>query len=240
MTTIVSGHSLSTAFLTRLEVILSIIVLSAAHVLFQSSAGRVLRNGKESGGRAGVQAQCPALDHLNLSRNAIGDAGAEILAGVLAQGPTLARLHLSYTWIGEAGTESLARVLAQCTALTQLGLYNNDIGASGVERFAGVLGQCSALAHLDLRRNRIGNAGAESLAQCPALTQLELGGNKIIDAGQRVLQTCWSSAQRWLFSNSAKIRPKLSGKRVFELRGVVKPLVFFCRQLALLAGCPLC
>jgi hypothetical protein len=31
----------------------------------------------------------------------------------------------------------------------------------------------------------------------------------------------------------------LSGDGVFELRGVVKPLVFFCRHLGLLARCHL-
>jgi hypothetical protein len=39
---------------------------------------------------AGVLAQCPALAHLDLFANGIGDSGAERLAGVLGQCPALA------------------------------------------------------------------------------------------------------------------------------------------------------
>ncbi len=49
------------------------------------------------------------------------------------------------------------------------------------------------------------------------------------------MQECWASAQRWLTSISAEMISKQAGG--FELRGVVKPLVFFCRHLALVALC---
>jgi hypothetical protein len=45
--------------------------------------------------------------------------------------------------------------------------------------------------------------------------------------GQQVLQECWRGAQRCLTSKSAAMESTLSGKGGFELRGVVKPLVFF-------------
>ena len=56
--------------------------------------------------------------------------------------------------------------------------------------------------------------------------------------GQRVLQ-CRGSAKRWLLLISATMASKLSGEAGFELRGVVKPLVFFCSHLALLPRCHL-
>jgi hypothetical protein len=54
---------------------------------------------------------------------------------------------------------------------------------------------------------------------------------KLEQAGQRGLQEFCHSAQRWLTSTSAAIGSALSGKGGFELRDVVKPLVFFCRHL---------
>ena len=56
---------------------------------------------------------------------------------------------------------------------------------------------------------------------------------------QRALQECWGSAQRWLTSSSAPMESKLSGKGGFERRGVVKPLDFLYRHVALLARCHL-
>ena len=53
------------------------------------------------------------------------------------------------------------------------------------------------------------------------------------------MQEFWDSAQRWLTSSSAAMAFSLSGKGGFELRGVVKPLAFVCRHLALLALCHL-
>jgi len=53
------------------------------------------------------------------------------------------------------------------------------------------------------------------------------------------LQECWGSAQRWLTSTSNTMTSKLSRKGGSELRGVVKPVVLFYRQLALLACCHL-
>ncbi len=49
----------------------------------------------------------------------------------------------------------------------------------------------------------------------------------------RGLQECWRTAQRWLTSISAAMTSELSGEGAFEHRGVVKPLVFLCRHLAL-------
>ncbi len=107
-------------------------------------------------------------------------------------------------------------MLEQCTALAHLNLSGNRIGNVGAERHEGVLAQCTALAHLNFRRNQIGEAGTERLAgvlgQFQALVHNNLNANDI---------------------------GSLSGKGGFELRGVVKPVTFFCRHLALLALCHL-
>jgi Ran GTPase-activating protein (RanGAP) involved in mRNA processing and transport len=133
--------------------------------------------------------------------------------------------------------ERLAEVLAQCRELAHLDLSGNSFfGAAGTERLAGVLGQCWELVHLDLSSNLIKSSWAASLAgvlghSCTALAHLDLG--------QRNLHECWGSAQRWLTSISASMKSALLGEEGFEHRGVVKLLVFFSRNLALLALCHL-
>ena len=57
-----------------------------------------------------------------------------MLAGVLVQCPALVHLNLYNNKIGDAGAESLAGVVAQCTALAYLDLRDNDIGAAGQNR----------------------------------------------------------------------------------------------------------
>ena len=52
---------------------------------------------------AEVLAQCPALTHLYLDKNQIGDAGAERFAGVRPQCPALARFDLGNNTIGTVG-----------------------------------------------------------------------------------------------------------------------------------------
>jgi hypothetical protein len=203
---------------------------------------------------AGVLPQCTALTQLDLGYNLISDAGAESRAKVLSQCPALAHLNLCYNEIEAAGVERLARVLGQCAALAHLDLSFNFIGPGGAETLAGVLAQCPALARLDLNSNEIGDAGTASLAgvlaQCTALARLNLRAlqecwrsaqrwlTSISDSirsdqpGQNGLLACLLSAHRWLSSISAPMTSALSGKGGFELRGVVKPLAFFCRRPA--------
>ncbi len=83
--------------------------------------------------------------------------------------------------------------------ISTLELPRCEMNGQDAENLAGVLAQCAALAQLNLRYNGTRAAGAGSLAGV-------LG-----------------SAQRWLTSCSETIGPELSGKRGFELRGVVKP-----------------
>jgi hypothetical protein len=155
--------------------------------------------GQDADNLAGVLAQCPALAHLDLSRNGnFGAAGVERLAGVLGQCRELVHLNLSNNTIGPVGAERLAGVLGLCRELSHLDLSYNYIRAGGAERLAGVLAHCTALAHLDLSFNRINADGAESLAgvlaQCTALAHLDLGANYFRAAGAeslaRVLGQC--------------------------------------------------
>ena len=99
--------------------------------------------------------------------------------------------------------------------ISTLELPRYEIKGPHAEWPAGVLAQwttqCPATSHLDLSGNyNFGAEGAESLAgvlaQCTALAHLNHRGS---------------------------MESKLSGKGGFELRDVVKPLVFFCRHLAL-------
>jgi hypothetical protein len=90
---------------------------------------------------AGVLGQCASLAHL-LSCNSIGQRGQR----VLAQCPALTHLFLSCNDIGDGGAESLAGVLAQWPALDYLALQDNDIGAVGEGRLrASWRGQASGL-----------------------------------------------------------------------------------------------
>jgi hypothetical protein len=109
-----------------------------------------------------LAARC-RISTLELRRCEMQGQDAERLEGVLAQCPALVHLDLSYNGIGDEGLERLAGALAQCPALAHLNLCNNKIGAGGAERLAGVLDQCTALAHLDLSDNHIGGEGAEML-----------------------------------------------------------------------------
>ena len=64
-------------------------------------------------------AQCPALAHLDLSRNYhFGAAGAERLAGVLGQCAALTHLNLSYNQIGAAGAVLLGKRILQASQRT--------------------------------------------------------------------------------------------------------------------------
>ncbi len=191
--------------------------------------------------------QCRELVHLNLSRHEMGSAG-------------------DYDWIGDAAAESLAGVLAQCTALAHLdlsckgqrGLQESwhsaqrwltsiSAGIRSLQQGQSVLQECwgSAQRWLTSISTTIGLAMLVQrvLQECwgSAYRWLtSISATMALDqTGQRVLLECWGSAQRWLTSISTTIRSAMSGKAGLELRGVVKPLALFCRDLALLALCHL-
>jgi Ran GTPase-activating protein (RanGAP) involved in mRNA processing and transport len=176
------------AQLQRLQIVLRhITALTANCRITTLELPRCVMNGQDAERLAAVLGQCPALAHLDLSKNRIRETGAESLARVLGQCPALAHLNLGSNDIGAVGAESLAGVLGHCTSLAHLNLGSNDIGAAGAAFLAGGLGQCASLAHLNLGSNDMGAAGAESLAgvlgQCPALAHLNLRNNWIGEDG---------------------------------------------------------
>ena len=75
---------------------------------------------------AAAFASFPALEELNLSVMALGEAGAALLAG--RQWPRLRELNLFYTQLGDAGVAALAR--GEWPALERLILSDNRLGAT--------------------------------------------------------------------------------------------------------------
>ena len=80
----------------------------------------------------GVLGQCRELVYLNLYHNRIRSVGVS-LVGVPTQCPALAHLDVGRNYIGDAGAESLLGVLVQYPALDHLCLYDNQITSVGTE-----------------------------------------------------------------------------------------------------------
>ena len=67
-----------------------------------------------------------ALKHLDLTRNAVGDAGAKAIAQMLQLNTALESISLDLNAIGEAGARELLASLQYNTALTRLTLEHNS------------------------------------------------------------------------------------------------------------------
>jgi Ran GTPase-activating protein (RanGAP) involved in mRNA processing and transport len=158
-----------------------------------------------------MTARC-RITTLDLSSCGLQGQDAESLAGVLAQCPALEHLDLNHNYdFGAAGPERLAGVLGQCTALAHLALEGCYICDAGAQSLAGVLGQCTALAYLNLSYNRIGDAGAESvagvLAQGTPLAILCLWGNfSIGSVASGMVRASWRGQASDLIIPGTKIQ----------------------------------
>jgi uncharacterized protein (TIGR02996 family) len=118
-------------------------------------------------------AQAPAgrLHTLDLSWNALGDAGAEALAA-WPGAATLTGLDLSYAELGDAAAEALARS-PYLRSLAALNLGTNRIGPRGVRALA-ESSHLGSLTALNLGHNlRIGESGARALVESPLFRRLE-------------------------------------------------------------------
>ena len=74
----------------------------------------------------------PALQELDLSRQALGDEGTSAIAPLLARSRTLTALLLADNGIGEAGSLSLASAIATTSApLADLSVSDNPMGDVG-------------------------------------------------------------------------------------------------------------
>jgi uncharacterized protein (TIGR02996 family) len=132
-------------------------------------------------------AKCTSLQALDLSRNQLGDAGAQALSNVPFG--RLATLGLDFNRVGDFG----ARALAASAALANvraLSLTGNVIGSDG----AAALAASPSLANLRmlaLGQNMIGAKGADALVKSPHLKQLavlDLQGNVLPDAKKAALR----------------------------------------------------
>jgi Ran GTPase-activating protein (RanGAP) involved in mRNA processing and transport len=110
------------------------------------------------------------LEVLDLSDNALGDAGCEVLAkawqSVGGAALQLRTLSLDGTLLGDASCMHLVRALGESRALQKLSVARNRISAPGANAFASALsrGQFVALESLVLRQNDIGRYAARLLA----------------------------------------------------------------------------
>jgi Ran GTPase-activating protein (RanGAP) involved in mRNA processing and transport len=138
-----------------------------------------------------------SLQILNLSNNAIGDAGCALLVPALQSMSSLQHLDLSLNEIGAAGCASLAPALQSISSLQILNLSYNDFGDAGCASLAPALQSMSLLHVLDLSHNKFGAAGCSSLASAlqsmSSLTALNLSHNDIGDKSCASLATALQS-----------------------------------------------
>ena len=136
-------------------------------------------------------AKLTQLQHLNLSCNGIGAAGAAQLGAHLEKLTQLQRLSLSGNNIGAAGAVQLGPHLANLAYLQRLdrpqlqhlNLSKNIIDAAGAAELGPHLAKLTHLQHLNLSENFIGADGAVQLgphlAKLAHLQHLDLSHNVI-------------------------------------------------------------
>jgi hypothetical protein len=131
--------------------------------------------------RALKQTPLSGLRALDLSKNSIGNRGAEALAKALCESPSLQTLYLSNNGICCDGAEALAKaLLCESPSLQTLDLSNNVIGNMGAVALAKALCE-SRLQTLYLSDNVIGNRGTVALAKAlpvsSSINELDLSDN---------------------------------------------------------------
>lgn len=105
--------------------------------------------------------ETPFCSSLDLSRNALGDAGALVVARLLSTYPRLEALDLSFNDIGDAGAAAIADALPQNSTLRSLTLHSAPDGSvakprlteAGLVHITLALQTHSAIASVDLRNN---------------------------------------------------------------------------------------
>lgn len=136
---------------------------------------------------AGLRAN-KGLTSIDLGRNAIGPAGAQVIATV----PMVATFHDTFLALHSHSVlqQALAEALVVGGAnLLELELYTNLITDIGACALAAALPAATALATLNLTRNGLTDRAAAALAAAaaasPSLLSLSLGYNRITDDGAR-------------------------------------------------------
>ncbi len=125
----------------------------------------------------------PQLEHLDLSRNPLGAAGATSLA------ESLRRLRIRHLAVSGCNLDgrALAELLHAATRLESLDAADNPIGTDGARLIAQVA-TTAQLEHLDLSRCGLGRAGLASLLDgVGSLRRLALSSNRLGDEGASLL-----------------------------------------------------
>lgn len=130
----------------------------------------------------------PYLEILELSKNEIGDDGAEHIANALKDEELdLKNLILRDCSIGNRGTKRIAEALKHNKSLKRLNLsWNFQIDDEGIKALAESLEDNESLTHLNLRGIEIGEEGAKALLKMlqknTSITSLEYSRNANIPA----------------------------------------------------------
>ena len=126
----------------------------------------------------GLGKQLPALRHLVLTNNPIGDEGA----AALAAWSHLNQLRSLYLTACELSAKGLTSLLAggQLVRLEKWTLSQNELGDAGASAILAHAPQLARLSFLELREIGLRDAGAKALAEAalPALRRLDISGNR--------------------------------------------------------------
>ena len=127
--------------------------------------------------------RCTSLEHLDLSRNELGEAAAALLQPALQHCLALKRLDLSRNEFGVASAPHVAAALNECRALEYLDLSANHFDDPSAHHLAAALVELQRLRHLDLSRNQFQMRGASEFIWASnngmPLTHLDLSDNGI-------------------------------------------------------------
>lgn len=133
-----------------------------------------------------------------LSKNQIGDVGAQMFAHVLSSTQSLVQLDLSSNSISTQGGAAILSSLETNNSLLHLnlssyeGLSRNTLGPNGVKPLKDVLKVNRYLAILSLAGNFIGDTGVsylcEGLQGNTTLVELNLAQNEITSEGVEIME----------------------------------------------------
>lgn len=139
---------------------------------------------------AAVIADHPALTHLDLSRNIVGNDGAEHLGQAIAACTTLVSLHLQDNFIHEDGFHNLVPSLSVQSNLRRLNLSTSNMDEEGIDAMVDLLRERS----LDLEELTLQDMQCElderimaQLRSCRSLTTLNLSNAGLLGPALRNL-----------------------------------------------------
>ena len=122
------------------------------------------------------------IEHLYLSYNPVGDAGASWISEAVRETATLKTLVLHNCGIATKGAKDLSRSLAQNSSLEKLDISLNDLGDDGISHVAEALKQNKQLKELWIGGDVMTDNGAASLASAltvnNSLKMLHIGEGK--------------------------------------------------------------